>query len=209
VKLNADKIKEHFGRRLKVLRIDAELTQQELAKVIGTTKATISRYESGKHSPGVSEIVMLANYFMVNPYWLAGLNDSKHVESLNYKKIPVIGSIACGTPTLAFENISNYEYVSSSDDVNFALITKGDSMINARIFDGDTVFVKQQSDVDDGEIAVVLIDSEATLKRVYKLNGDLLLRAENPTFKDIRITIKDKKNVQILGKAMYFKSNLR
>lgn len=210
MKLNAEKIKEHFGKRLKGLRIGDELTQDDVAKILGTTKATISRYESGKHSPGVSEIVMLANYFKVNPYWLAGLDNIRNIENnTGYKKIPVVGEIACGTPLLAYENIYSHEYVDINENVDFALIAKGDSMINVRIFDGDLVFIKQQSDIEDGEIAAVLIEDEATLKRVYKLNGDILLKAENPVFKDIRITAKDKKNVQILGKAIYFKSNLR
>lgn len=209
MKLNADSLKEHFGKRLKGLRIGDELTQEDVAKLLGTTKATISRYENGKHSPGVSEIVMLANYFKINPYWLAGLDNVRYLDNEDYKKIPVVGNIACGTPLLAFENISGYEFINKNEKVDFALIAKGDSMINARIYDGDIVFIKQQSDVEDGEIAAILIEDEATLKRVYRLNGDLLLKAENPMCKDIRITAKERKNIVILGKAISFKANLR
>lgn len=209
MKLDNIKIKEHFGKRLRELRLGRDLTQEDVGKILGTTKATVSRYETGRHSPGVSEISLLADYFKVNPYWLAGFDNIKDIDEPNFKKIPVIGCIACGTPLLAIENIIMYEYANYGENVDFALIAKGDSMINVRVFDGDTVFVRQQSDVEDGEIAVVLIDDEATLKRVYKLNGDLLLKAENPTFIDIRITAKDKKNVRILGKAIYFKANLR
>jgi len=209
MKLDAESLKEHFGKRLKGLRIGDELTQEDVAKVLGTTKATISRYETGKHSPGVSEIVMLADYFKINPYWLAGLDKIRYLDNSDYKKIPVVGNIACGTPLLAFENIASYEYVNNNEKVDFALIAKGSSMINARILDGDIIFIHQQSDIEDGEIAAILIDNEATLKRVYRLNGDLLLKAENPMYKDIRITAKERKNVIILGKAISFKANLR
>jgi repressor LexA len=83
-------------------------------------------------------------------------------------------------------------------------------MINTRILDGDIVYIRKQPDVNNGEIAAVLIDNEeATLKRVYKLNGTIILRAENPNYKDIIITKKDSKDVRILGKAVFFKSEVR
>ena len=82
-------------------------------------------------------------------------------------------------------------------------------MIGARIFDGDLVAIRQQDDVDDGEIAAVLVDDEATLKRVYKLENKVILRAENPTFKDMIYTANDAMNIKILGKAVFFISAVR
>ena len=92
---------------------------------------------------------------------------------------------------------------------DFALRCKGDSMIGARILDGDIVYIRQQPDVDDGEIAAVLIDNEATLKRVYKMPGRLQLRAENPAFLPINLEGDELETVRILGKAVAFKSSVK
>ena len=108
------------------------------------------------------------------------MSDEKYRVRNELVKVPVVGKIACGFPLLAEENIIDYEYAERNENIDFALIAKGSSMINARIFDGDIVFIRRQNDVEDGEIAAVLIDEEATLKRVYKLNGDLLLKSEKP-----------------------------
>lgn len=208
MKLDTKKLKQYFGQRLKELRQENEYTQEDVAKLLGATKATISRYENGISSPGVSEVNLLSDHFEVNFYWLAGMNEDKYVYKGEFVKVPVLGKIACGIPLLAEENIIDYEFAESRDNVDFALMARGDSMINARIYDGDIVFIRRQDDVNDGEIAAVLIDDEATLKRVYKLNGDLLLKSENPMREDIRITAKDRKQVKILGKAVAFKSRL-
>lgn len=125
------------------------------------------------------------------------------------KLVPLLGTIACGTPTLAEENIDEYVKVDMKLDATFALRCKGDSMINARIFNGDIVYVHQQPEVNNGEIAVVLIDNEATLKRVYKFKDRLELRAENPTFQTLIYTEEDYCDIRILGKAIAFLSTVR
>ena len=84
------------------------------------------------------------------------------------KKLPLLGTIACGEPILAEENIEEYIDVDEEVKADFVLRCKGQSMIEARIFDGDLVYIHQQADVENGEIAAVLIDNEATLKKVYK-----------------------------------------
>ena len=110
----------------------------------------------------------------------------------------------------ADESVSGYEFVPESANVDFCLKIKGTSMINARIYDGDIVFIRKQSDVDNGEIAVVLIDSnEAKLKRVYKVNGNVILRPENPEFPDQVYSRKEFKSVRIIGKAIFFQSGVR
>lgn len=209
LKVDPEKLKEYFGKRLKEVRTENGYNQEQVADIIGANKSTISRYENGISSPGVSEVSLISDKFNVNFYWLAGMSEEKYRLRAELVKVPVVGNIACGFPLLAEENIVDYEYVDREDNIDFALIAKGNSMINARIFDGDMVFIRRQDYVDDGEIAAVLIDDEATLKRVYKLNGDLLLKSENPTMGDVRISAKDKKTVIILGKAIAFKSNLR
>lgn len=125
------------------------------------------------------------------------------------KKVPLVGTIACGTPTTAVENIEDYIDMSEDIHADFALRCKGDSMINARIFDGDIVYIRQQPDVDNGEIAAVLIDDEATLKRVFKHKDSLELRAENPTFPPLYYEGSELETIRILGKAVAFLSEVR
>ncbi len=123
--------------------------------------------------------------------------------------VPMLGTIACGEPILAEENIEAYVSVNKDIPADFALKCKGDSMINARIFDGDIVYIRRQSDVDDGEIAAVLIDTEATLKRVRKLPNKLILSPCNPMYDDLIYTAEQLDSVRILGKAVAFTSTIR
>ena len=127
----------------------------------------------------------------------------KNILQVKYptRKIPLVGTIAAGEPILADENIEEYIDLDERIKADFCLRIKGYSMVNANIHDGDIVFIKKQPDVDDGQIAAVLIDDEATLKRVYKYGDSIQLRAENPSFKPINV---DKNNeVIILGLATY------
>ena len=120
-----------------------------------------------------------------------------------YKKVPIVGTIAAGVPILAQENIEGFEYVPTRVDVQFCLRVKGDSMIGARILEGDLVFIRQQKEVENGEIAAVLIDGEeATLKRFYKADGKITLRSENPNCPDRTFTKNVRKEITILGKAI-------
>jgi repressor LexA len=122
----------------------------------------------------------------------------------------VLGTIAAGVPMLAQEDIIGEECVRLNDAADFCLRVKGDSMANARIYDGDIVFVRRQETVESGEIAVVMVgDEEATLKRFYNVNGTIFLRPENSKYEEQVITKKDRKNVKILGKAVYFKGEVR
>ncbi len=125
------------------------------------------------------------------------------------KKIPLLGTIACGEPILATENIDKYIEMPESVGGTFALTCKGDSMINARIFDGDIVYIREQPDVENGEIAAVLIDEEATLKRVYKYPSKVVLRPENPMYDDITYANEEMNQIRILGKAVTFMSAVR
>lgn len=125
------------------------------------------------------------------------------------KKVPLVGTIACGEPITAVENIEDYINMPESIYADFCLKCKGDSMINARIFDGDIVYIKQQPDVENGEIAAVLIDDEATLKRVFKHKDSLELRAENPTFSPMYYEGAELNEIRILGKAVAFLSAVK
>jgi repressor LexA len=137
------------------------------------------------------------------------LMNIKNLEPLpKMKKVPLLGTIACGEPILAEENIEDFINMPVQVKGTFALRCKGDSMINARIFDGDIVYIRQQPDVENGEIAAVLIDNEATLKRVYKYENRIELRPENPTFKVMNFENEELNNIRILGKAVGFFSKV-
>ncbi|MDY4856301.1 MAG: S24 family peptidase [Candidatus Ventricola sp.] len=124
------------------------------------------------------------------------------------RRVPLLGNIACGEPILAESDLDTFAVVGNAVKCDFALRCQGDSMINARIYDGDVVFIKKQEFVDDGTIAAVLIDDEATLKRVYKLSdGRIELRAENPVYKPIMVGGEgETRTFRVLGKAVAFQS---
>ena len=123
--------------------------------------------------------------------------------------VPLIGGIACGLPILAEERIEGWLEIDSQVHADFALRCVGDSMINARIFDGDIVFIRTQPTVENGEIAAIEIDGEATLKRVYKYPKRLELRPENPLFPVLQYEGRALRDVRILGKAVGFYSPIR
>lgn len=125
------------------------------------------------------------------------------------RKIPLLGTIACGEPILATDNIDEYINIPKEIPGDFALTCKGDSMINARIFDGDIVYIRQQDTVENGEIAAVLIDNEATLKRVRLFDDHISLEPENPMYKPLVYWGEEMNLVRILGKAVAFTSTVR
>ena len=188
---------------------------KELGQIFGVAESTISLYETGKREPDQAMLLKMAEYFNVSVDYLLGRDGSQifaipGIEPLpDFKSVPLIGTIACGTPTLAEENIEEYVKMSESIKADFALRCKGESMINARIFDGDIVFIRQQPDVENGEIAAVLIENEATLKRVYKYPTRIELRAENPMFPALNFEDEELRNIRIIGKAVAFISTVR
>ena len=125
------------------------------------------------------------------------------------KRVPMLGEIACGEPIFANEDQGAF-FETNVIHADFCLRCKGDSMINARIFDGDVVFIKQQDSVDNGEIAAIIIDNEATLKRVYYYPDEdfLILKAENTKYADMIFKKRDLDSIRILGKAIAFQANL-
>ena len=193
----------YIKRRLKELK----MTYPELSAKSNVPLNTIKSIMSGKTPrPRIDTVRAIETALGLQTATLK----LRNIEELpDQEYLPVVGSIACGTPTLAQENITEYLRADVRMHADFILIAKGDSMINARIFDGDVVYIRQQPDVNDGEIAAVQIDDEATLKRVYRYPGKVVLRAENPQYPDIIITRDDDKEVRILGKAVSFQSILR
>lgn len=207
-----------FGNVLKRLREARGIKQIDLAAALGKAKSTISMWESGSRIPDDKTLIALSQYFSVSVDTLLGTDNAPINEFYGIKsiiplpatrKVPLIGSIACGTPIIATENIEDYINMPESIKADFCLRCNGDSMIGARIYDGDMVFISRQEDVDNGEIAAVLIGEEATLKRVYKSPQALMLQAENPAYEPFLYVGKDLENVRIIGKAVAFLSGIK
>ena len=135
------------------------------------------------------------------------LRNAQDILPIHRRAMPVLGEIAAGVPIYAREE---YETLICDDTLkcDFALRVRGDSMIGARIYDGDIVFIRSQEDVDDGDIAAVVLDDEATLKRVYHVKKGLQLRSENPKYQPMLFTLDECSSIRILGKAVGFQSRL-
>ena len=198
-------INKRIGQRIREKRIEKGLTLQQLADLVGVNSSTILRYKKGQIKkiklPVIESIAYALN---VDPAWLAlkSENPEKIAPRNNVKKVPLLGTIAAGTPILAQDNIERHFYLDSSIKADFALRIKGDSMINVGINEGDIVFIRQQPNVENGEIGAVQIqdiECEATLKRVYKDNNSITLVSENPKYPPKILTSG---NVRILGKLV-------
>ena len=202
---------------LKNRRTELGLTQLDVANAVGVTEATVSRWESGDiANMKRSRIASLASVLKMSPSIIMGWNEeheahmpSNIIPMPAMRKVPLVGSIACGTPILAEENLDGTVEAPDHVRADFALRCKGDSMINARIFDGDIVYIRQQESVEHGEIAAVLIGDEATLKRVYIYDDCISLEAENPQYKPMVYRGEEMNNIRILGKAVAFTSVIR
>lgn len=201
-----------FGQRLRQARKEKQLTQKELAAKINAAHNSISNWENDQNMPDPDTIQNLCWALDVQPNFFFSVDPVLPTNLMpmpKMRKIPLIGSIACGSPILAEEHIEDYIDIPSHIHADFSLTCKGDSMINARIFDGDIVYIRQQSTVESGEIAAVLIESEATLKRVLIYDDHIILAPENPTYKPIICWHEEMNTVRILGKAVAFTSPVR
>ena len=197
-----------IANRLKELRRERGITLEALATALGTTRQTIHRYENGVISNIPHErVAELAAALGVAPSELMGWDDRQ--SGATPRRLPMLGRIACGEPIFASEEHGEYLPVAGID-ADFCLTAHGDSMIGARIFDGDTVFIRAQESVNNGEIAAVIIGDEATLKRVYYSPEDkkLILSPENPRYAPMVFVGRELSEIKILGKAVAFQSKL-
>lgn len=197
---------ESIGERIKRRRLEIGLSVDEVAKQLGKNRATVYRYESDeiKDLP-LTILEPLAKVLGVSPAYLMGWEQD---FSANFKKVPLLGEIAAGEPIYVFEEHGTYVEVNGNAPIDFCLKVKGDSMRDARILEGDLVFVRKQPYVENGEIAVVLIDGEATLKRFYKNGNGVILKPENANYQPKFYSAKDFKDIRILGKAIMFQGKL-
>ncbi len=205
--------------RIKALRQKNGLSFQQLADKTGMSKSTLQRYESGDIANiPLSRVRVLAAALHTSPAYLMGWAENEkdtvmldNLFPIETKRFPLLGEIACGEPIFAEEDRESYIVAGTNIKADFALRCKGDSMINARIYDGDYVFIRQQPTVENGEIAAVIIDNEATLKRVmyYPEKNLLVLKPENSKYQDLIYSGEELNQVRILGKAVAFQSDVR
>lgn len=212
----------------------------ELSKRTGLSKARISQYVNGKFVPKSDAVLALAEALRVSELWLLGKtaemesavpprradDGSDHhasephrevipcpdnVSPLRLRRYPVLGEIACGLPILAVEDLDAGYITAADTEADFCLTAKGDSMIGARIYDGDEVFIQQTDLVENGEIAAVVVEGEATLKRVYYYPDEekLILTAENPAYAPLVFIGPELESIHILGRAVAFQAKVR
>ena len=215
-----------LGERIRAQRKRAGMTQDEVAAALETSKQAIYKYEKGvvENIP-FEKLERLAALFGVTSAYLLGFTDDPQSVSadpsaadelplsaivqaqlrpISAVSLPMLGNVACGEPIFAAAETGLYAESDGHIGADFCLRARGDSMINARIFDGDILFVRKQDIVDDGEIAVVLIDDEATVKRVYydRDNSILTLIPENPLYRPMRYVGSQLDSIRILGKVV-------
>ena len=209
--------KRIFAKNLNFYISKSNKQQNEVAKDLGFPPTTFNTWCVGKVMPKMGKVQALADYFGVLKSDLLedkNKDDSLHISNIfpiTTHKLPMLGEIACGKPIFMDENRDNYTMIGSNVKADFCLKAKGDSMVIARFMDGDIVFIRSQPEVENGEIAAVAIDDEATLKRFYRdeITQTVTLISENPIYAPMVFTKECQKNVYILGKAVAFQSDVK
>lgn len=195
------------GQRIKELRLQKEMKQIELAKAVKCSKQTIYKYENDivTNIP-YDKIIDIARVLETSEAYLMGWVDSsqiyKNIIPIKKKSVPMLGDIACGEPTFADHQYNTYVEADDNINADFCLRCKGDSMIGDGINDGDIIFIRKQDTVENGEIACVVIDDEATLKHVYMSDSNITLIASNTNYAPMVYGEHDAGTIKILGKAV-------
>ena len=200
------------GNRIRQRRLELGLSGEEVGKMLGVNKTTVYRYEKGEIDKMPIEVVeKLSVALRTTPDVIMGWNTDAStptnlvpINRASIVSIPILGTIKCGQPILAEENITGYREELSdrlpSGDL-FYLKSQGDSMVPT-IPEGSLVLIREQPTVEYGEVAAVLVngDTEATLKRVKKQGDIVMLIADNPDYPPYIIT--DDNPARIIGKAV-------
>ncbi len=203
-----------IAENIKRIRLEHGLSQAELGKIAGVSDKAVSTWELGIKVPRMGAVEKMATYFGIAKSVI--VDDAQPADPSasptpippgfepmpKMKKIPLIGSIACGDPITAEQNIEKMVDVPENIRCDFSLTCHGDSMVDAGIHDKDVVYIRIQPQVENGEIAAVRIDGEATLKRVYYNPGTLTLMPANPAYAPMVYTGSQLEEVHIEGKAV-------
>lgn len=212
----------NFSDRLRLALTTTGTKASELSRQTGIDKSSISHYLKGDWEGKQDAVYLIASALDISEAWLMGYDVPMRKECASTgslpanilplpktRKIPLLGTIACGEPITAVENVDQYIEVADDIQCTFALRCKGDSMVDARIMDGDVVYIREQPQVENGEIAAVLIGDEATLKRVYLSDGVVQLVPCNAQYAPMVYTGAQLEQLRILGKAVAFTSLVR
>ena len=213
-----------IGDRIKSLRKSKGYNMRQMASALNLPYTTYVNYEKGAREPNSEQLILISKYFGVSIDYLMGRTDVPFTEETSenifekypniqplpeMRKVPLLGAIACGEPIYREED----EWISLPSDIkaDFCLRCEGDSMIDARINDGDIVFIKACPEVENGQIAAVSIDNEVTLKRVfyYPEKNRLVLYPENKAYEPFVYMNEELNDVRILGRAVMFLSGVR
>lgn len=216
--MTEDRQRQIFSNNLRRLIDVSGKTQKDVADAIGVSQQIMNAWARGKAIPRMGKIQRLADYFGVEK---SDLIDEKpegpsipsysNIFPLQRTRVPLLGEIACGEPIFCNEGRESYIAAGTDIKADFCLKARGDSMTGARIMDGDIVFIQKDAPIEDGQIYAVVIDDEATLKRVYYDAEDHMLQlvAENPAYKPLIYTGEKLDHVHILGKAIAFQSDVK
>ena len=198
------------GEILKKERKKYGLTQAELGVKMGVKQQAICKWEKNESEPSSENLSTLASMYGVTVDYLLGRESAPTAPDVSYSVLHLLSEVACGAPNFTEDDYEELIVSNMHTRADFCVRAKGDSMINARIYDGDVVFVRKQEMVDNGEIAVVAIDDSATIKRVYYTPQEarLVLMPENPTHKPLVYIGEELERVRILGKVVGFYSEL-
>lgn len=211
-----------MGKKIHELRMQKGMTLEELGNIVGVGKSTVRKWENGIIANMKRDKILKVSVALgVSPAYLMGWEEStdeeiislNNVHPIELKRFPMLGEIACGVPKYTNEDRESYVMAGTNINADFCLRASGDSMVGARILDGDIVFIRKQDMVENGEIAAVVVnnDSKATLKRLYYYpdKGVLILKPENPAYEDLIFSGNELNQVHVLGKAMAFQSDVR
>ena len=217
-----------LSERLARLKRERGLTTEALSALSGVPRGTINKLLNGETAnPTIGTLTALAEALDCPLARLSGdgdapgrpedipgvrrlgdagaLRNGDALLPVRRRRIPLLGTIAAGEPIYAQQELEAAD-CDAAMGCDFALRVRGDSMIGARIRDGDIVYIRRQDDVDDGRIAAVIIDGEATLKRVYHIKNGLQLLSENPRYPPMVFTLEEHGSIRILGQAVGFSS---
>ncbi|MBQ2767706.1 MAG: helix-turn-helix domain-containing protein [Clostridia bacterium] len=195
-----------IGTRIRACREAVGLTQQALADLLGySSRSSIAKIESEVNDIPHNKIGAFADALHTTAAHLMGWSDPTAPRE---NALPLLGTIACGGPIYAAENIEEYLPAPDGITADFCLRCRGNSMIDARICDGDIVYIRTQNRVENGQIAAVLIGEEATLKRVYCTDGSITLAAANEAFPPMVFVGQEAERIRILGLAVAFWSRI-
>lgn len=197
----------NMGKKINNLRTQKGLTLEELGNMVGVGKSTVRKWENGMiANMKRDKIILVAKALSTSPAYLMGWEEETTQEHIP-TRIPVLGSVPAGIPIEAIEDIVDYEEIDSitaSKGEFFALKIKGSSM-EPRICEGDVVIVRQQDDVESGDVAIVMVNgNDATIKRVMKYADGIRLMPSNPSYEPMYFTNQEivDKPVKIIGKVV-------